>query len=185
MAAVKEEKKIVQTQTVEKTKEAKPQHVTISDDVLIKVKSGFYGKLYYKNLNSGELTVWEHAGEVQVMSMRDLRAMKAQQVAFFKNQWVIILGVADGENCKAQPEDICRALVVSQYYADFIDPCNYDEACGWNDTEIEERVSMLSAGAKENLVVALNGYVKDGRLDSVRKIRTFEKALDCKLAIPE
>ena len=159
-----------------------PKLITnISDNVLVKVKSGFHGKLYYKNLVTKEPTIWEHAGDIQIMSMSNLRAMKAQQVSFFKNQWVIILGVADGESCKATAEDICRILIVSQYYENFIDPSKFDAACNWNEDEIAEKVSLMSVGAKENLVVALNGFIKSGRLDSIRKIKAFEKALGCEL----
>lgn len=161
-------------------KESKPI-TNISDNVLVKVKSGFHGKLYYKNLITKESTIWERAGDIQVMSMSNLRAMKAQQVAFFKNQWIIILGVAEGESCKATAEDICKALIVSQYYENFIDPSKFDVACNWSEPEITERVSLMSAGAKENLIVALNGFIKSGRLDSIRKIKAFEKALDCEL----
>ena len=166
---------------IKETKSTKKSVATISDDVLVKVKSGFHGKLYYKNSVSGEATNWEHQGDIQVMSMRDLRAMKARQVAFFKNQWVIILGVAEGESCTATAQDICKSLVVSQYYENFIDPTNFDSVISWNEAEIAERVSLMSDGAKENLIVALNQYIEDGRLDSIRKKRAFEKALDCEL----
>lgn len=167
----KERKKEIKKNTV----------VNISDDVLINVKSGFHGRLSYRNPVTGETTVWEHQGEIQVMTMRELRAMKGRQIAFFKNQWVIIVGVAEGENCKATVEDICRSLIVTQFYTNYIDPCDFQQVCSWSENEIYEKVSMLSAGAKENLTVALNGYIKSGRLDSIKKVKAFEKVLDCKL----
>lgn len=163
------------------TRVPKKTAITIGDDVLIKVKSGFHGKLYYKNLVTGEMTVWDRQGDVQIMSMRDLRAMKARQVAFFKNQWIIILGVAEGESCKATPADICRSLVVTQYYENFVDPTRFDAVIAWSEAEIAEKVPLMSDGAKENLVVALNKFIATGRLDSMRKKRAFEKALDCEL----
>lgn len=164
-----------------KENKKKPIQTIISDSVLVKVKSGFYGKLYYKNLTTGESTSWERAGDVQIMSMRDLRAMRAQQTAFFKNQWVVIIGVADGEDCSATPEEICRSLIVSQYYENFIDPCDFSSACSWSVNEIQERVQLMSAGAKENLAIAVNGYIARGELDSIRRIKAFEQALDCSL----
>lgn len=118
-------------------------------------------------------------GEIQVMSMRDLREMKSEQVGFFQNQWIIVLGVAPGEKCKATPEDIYKALIVSQYYTNFINPADFEDVCHWSDSEIERRVSMLSDGAKSNLAVAISGYIQNGQLDSIKKIKAFSKALDC------
>ncbi len=169
----------VATTTTKVKKEVKP--ITVSDNVLVKVKSGFHGKLYYKNLVTKELTIWEHAGDIQILSMSNLRAMKSQQSAFFRNQWVIILGVAEGETCKATAEDICRALIVTQYYENFIDPTQFDVACTWSEREVEERVSLMSDGAKENLIIALNKYIESGKLDSIKKIKIFEKVLGCEL----
>lgn len=161
----------------------KKKPVSIKDSDLVKVKSNFHGMLFYKNLVTQEKTIWEKAGEIQIMSIKNLRDMKAQQAGFFKNQWIIILGFADGEECSATVEDICKSLIITQYYENYIDPTSFEDVCGWGESEIAERVAMLSLGAKENLILALNEYIKDGRLDSIRKIKSFEKALDCELII--
>lgn len=153
--------------------------VNIGDSVLIQVKSGFYGKLVYQNRKSGDLIVWENPGEIQLMSMRELREMKSDQVGFFKNQWVIIVGVAEGENCRATPEDICRALVITQYYTNFIDPSDFEEVCNWSEAELKTRISLMSDKAKDNLIVAIAGFIADGKIDSIKRIRTLSKLLGC------
>lgn len=165
----------------ENTSKSKKKIASINDGVIVKVKSGFYGTLYYRNLTSGETFRWEHAGDVQFMSMRDLRTMKAQQISFFKNQWIIILGVADGEDENITAEDIYKNLIVTQYYSQLVDPSSFAEAHTWSDSEIDERIGMLNAGSKENLIVALNKLIGDGKLDSIKKIKRFEKALACTL----
>lgn len=169
----------------EETKNIKTQSrpVKIEDGVSIKVKSGFYGVLCYKNPRSQETFVWEHIGDIQFMSMSDLKTMKAQDVGYFKNQWIVIVGVSDDSDCKAKPADIYKALAIDVYYKNFIDPTTFDAACSWTESEIAERVSTLSDGARQNLVVALNGFIKDGTLDSRRKIKAFEKALECELQV--
>lgn len=149
----------------------------IDDGVLVKVKSTYFGKLYFRNKKTGEAVEWDRAGEIQIMSMGDLRSMKAEQSVFFKNQWVVILGVADGSDSKATCADIYKALVITKYYENYIEPTDYKAICSLSEQEIAERVAMLSAGGKENLLVALNEYIKNGVLDSVRKIRAFENAL--------
>ena len=149
----------------------------IDDSVLVKVKSTYF----YRNKKTGESTEWLRAGDIQIVSMGDLRAMKATQVAFFKNQWLVILGVADGSECEATCADIYKALVITQYYQNYIEPTNVSVICSWNEKEIAERVAMMSAGAQENLVVTLNECIKNGALDSIRSIRAFENALGCRL----
>lgn len=166
----------------ENTVEVKAEKKTITnigDNVLVLVQSGFYGKLVYMSRKSGDTVIWENPGDVQIMSMRDLREMKAEQVGFFKNQWVIILGVAEGEKCKATPEDIYRSLIVSQYYENFINPSDFEAVCDWDEKTIRQRIPLMSQGAKDNLSVALNGFINDGKLDSIKKIRLFAEVLDC------
>lgn len=157
------------------------RQIKIEDGVSIKVKSGFYGVLHFRNPRSGETFIWEHMGDIQFLSMNDLKTMKAQDVGYFKNQWIVIVGVSEDSNCKATSADICKVLAVDGYYKNFIDPASFNAACNWEDGEIAERVTMLSEGAKQNLIVALNGFIKDGTLDSRRKIKAFEKALECDL----
>lgn len=167
--------------TQEKGTKTVAKRVKISDDTQIKVKSNYHGTLFYKNKRNGDTVEWKNAGEIQPMSMGNLRAMKAEQADFFRNQWVIILGVDEYEDCKATCEDVCKALVVEQYYKTYIDPTDYAALSGLSEKEIKERVAMLSSGAKENLIVALNTFIKNGTLDSIRKIKIFEETLGCKL----
>lgn len=157
----------------------------IDDGVLVKVKSTYFGKLFYRNKKTGEATEWDRAGEIQIMSIGDLRAMKAEQISFYKNHWIVILGVADGSDCKATCADIYKALVITKFYDNYIEPTDYKAICALSEDEIAERVGMLSPGAQENLLVALNEYIKTGVLDSVRKIRAFETALGRQLFVLE
>lgn len=165
------------------TTKSQPRQIKIDDGVSIKVKSGFYGVLCYKNPRTQETFIWEHSGDVQFLSMSDLKTMKAQDVGYFKNQWIVIVGVADDSDCKAKPADIYKALAIDIYYKNFIDPTTFDEACNWTEDEIAEKVATLSDGAKQNLTVALNGFVKNGKLDSRKRIKAFERALDCELQV--
>lgn len=165
------------------TAKNQPKPIKIEDGVSIKVKSGFYGRLTYKNPRSGETFIWEHSGDVQFLAMSDLKTMKAQDVGYFKNQWIVIVGVSDDSDCKAKPADIYKALAIDVYYKNFIDPTTFGSVCSWTEAEIAERVPSLSEGARLNLIVALNGFIKDGTLDSRKKIKAFEKALDCELQL--
>ncbi len=156
----------------------------IDDSVVLKVKSTFFGFLFYRNKRTGDYTEWAHAGEVQPMTMGDIRVMKATQTDFFKNQWVVILGVEEGCDCSATCADIYKALGITKYYENYIEPTDVNAICSWNENEIAERVAMMSAGAQENLVITLNECIKNGTLDSLKTIRAFENAIGCRLRDP-
>lgn len=153
----------------------------IEDSVLVKVKSNVMGTLVYKNARTGEETLWSRCGETQVLTMGDLRAMKATQMSFFSNQWVIILGIEEGYNCTAKTADIYKTLGIVKYYTNLVEPSDFTTICNWTEAQIEEKVSFMSEDAKRNLATAINEYVKSGLLDSVSKIKAFEKALGYEL----
>ena len=161
------------------TKTVKP--VKIPEDTLIIVKSGYYGTLYFLNKKTGQMFKWAGCGDIQLLTMSDLVALRGDCQNFFKNQLIIIVGVNESSDCKASTSDIYKALAVSHFYKDIIDPDNFDVVCSWSADEISSRVKMLSSGAKDNLIVALNKFIQDGTLDSRKKIKEFEKALDCEL----
>lgn len=157
--------------------------VKITDDMICDVISTCFGGLIYVDQKTGERIVWDSYGESQPISFSMLRSMKASQVGFFRNNWIAIRCV---EDCpEVTPADVYKALFVQQYYKNVIDPDDFSVVCGWKESEIEENVKALTPGARQNLAVALNTYIEDGTLDSVRKIKAFEKALGCELSIPE
>lgn len=171
------------TETNNKTTTKKStKRVSLTDNTSIKVKSAFYGTLYYQNPRTGEDFVWSKAGDIQFLTISDLKTMKAQTVGFFKNQWIVLIGTED-ENSGVDPADIYKHLAIESYYKNFIDPSNFDKVCNWTEEEIASKVALMSEGSKQNLIVALNGFIADGILDSRRKIKAFEKALNCELQL--
>lgn len=178
-----ENEKIIQDSAEPKKKPVKKTPVKIADDVNVRVKSTCFGQLIFAN-KIGESTEWSENGEIQVLTMKDLRDMKAQHIAFFKNQWVLILGTED-ENDGITASDIINSLAITKYYENYVDPTNAKDICSWEPKAIRERVNMLSDGAKANLVVSLNKFIKEGKLDSMKRIKAFEEALGCDLAVAE
>lgn len=155
--------------------------VRVDENTLIKVKSTVYGVLVYVNKRNGDVLRWETQGEIKYVPLRTLIDMRNDSIAFFKNQWLIVVGVGESEKSNATPYDIYSAVGVKEYYKNFIDPTNCAEICAWDVKEIKQRVETLSPEAKENLIVALNKLVRDGELDSLKEIRAFEETLGCEL----
>lgn len=158
--------------------------VKLDDSVLISVKSNTFGGLLFVNPRTGDKTEWSECGDVQTLTMGDLRAMKGTQRAFFENQWIFIVGVDESGYDDVTAEDIYKNLMVTQYYKNILDPDNYIEIFSWEPHRIKETISMMSDGAKMNLVVAANTCIEDGTLDSLRKIQVLEECLGCELTKP-
>lgn len=172
-------------ENVESTVVTSPKKsVKLDDSVLISVKSNTFGGLLYVNPRTGDKTEWNGCGDVQTLTMGDLRAMKGTQRAFFENQWIYIVGVDEAGYEDVTAEDIYKSLMVTQYYKSVLDPDNYVEMFSWEPHRIKEVVSMMSDGAKMNLVVAANTSIEDGTLDSLRKIQVLEECLGCELTKP-
>ena len=159
--------------------------VRIDDTALINVRSNVFGELIFVDTVTKEKISWHQCGEVLQMPLSTLRHMKNGAVKFFTNQLVLITGFADENAEKFEVADIYKALYISQYYKEILDPTNYDDICNWKPAEIKEKVSVLSGGAKAKLVVVLNTYIEKGILDSLKAIKTFEEVLGCDLMRPE
>ena len=159
--------------------------VRISDSAVINVKSNVFGELIYEDKRTSEEVKWNTCGEVQPMTFGSLKNMKATDLAFFKNKWVIIIGFADEHADKYTPADIYKALFITQYYKDLVEPSDYEKICSWTPDEIRGKVSLMSREAMANLAVALNTYIEKGILDSLKRIKTFEEVLGCELKMPE
>lgn len=162
-----------------------PGTVRLDDTALINVKSNVFGELIFVDPVTKAKVRWIRCGEVLQLPLAMLRNMKNGAVKFFTNQLVIITGFADENAEKYEVADIYKALYISQYYKDILDPTDYDDICSWTPAVIKQKVPMLSKGAKGKLVVALNTYIEKGVLDSLKAIKTFEEVLGCDLARPE
>lgn len=161
------------------------ERIKLDDSALIVVKSNTFGRLIYINKRTGDKTVWSHHGEEQTVTMADLRAMKGTQNNFFADNMIIVVGCEDDRYGDVEPSDIYDALLVTKYYKSFIDPDKFGTLFKMSEAEIRQRVAQLSKNAKLNLVVALNGAISSGALDSLKKIRLFEELLGCELADPK
>lgn len=157
----------------------------LDDSVLVYVQSNTYGGLTYVDKHNGDMTEWSNVGDVQTMTMGSLRSMKSTQRAFFENQWIFVLGIAESGYEDVTPDDIYKALMVTQYYSGVLGFGDINSMLSWDADKIRSVVSKMSSGAKTNIVVAANTAIKDGSLDSLRKIHVLEEVLECELDKPE
>lgn len=171
----------VETVDVAPTKAAKKKDLNFPDHVMVGIQSNTYGELIYLNRRTGARITWATIGEVQPVPMGELRDMRNTQRGFFVNNRIFVTGVQDEEYSDATPEDVYKALMVSQYYKDTIDPDDFNKIFTLSEYELRERLERMGSGAKTNFIVAANEAIRRGRLDSLRKIRTIEECLGCEL----
>lgn len=157
----------------------------LDDSALINVRSNVFGELIFVDPVTKEKMSWNQCGETLQLPLSTLRHMKNGAVKFFTNQLILITGFADENAEKYEVADIYKALYITQYYKEILDPANYEDICSWTPSVIKEKVSMLPSGAKAKLVVVLNTYIEKGVLDSLKAIKTFEEVLGCELKRPE
>ena len=169
-------------ETAAPAKPERPAKVRLDDSVLIRVKSNTYGQLIYVNKRTGDRTEWSRFGEEQSVTMGDLRAMKGTQLPFFSDQMIVVTGCDDERYPDLTPAEIYDALLVSRYYKNIVDPDNFGKIFSASEDEIRQWVSQMSSNSRMNLIVALNAAIRNGTLDSLRKIKLFEDLLGCELA---
>ena len=172
---------VVQVAEVSESVPAPKKAVKLNDTVTVNVQSNVFGELIYSDNRSGANVRWNEFGDVQPMTIGDLRAMRNTQRAFFSNNWIFVKEVLDDEFEDVTPEEIYKNLMVSQYYKGVLNPDNFNSIFRMDESAIREHVGMMSSAAKMNLIVASNDAIRRGKLDSLRKIRVLEEVLGCEL----
>lgn len=167
------------TVTEQKAVAAKP--MKLDDTLRVIVQSNVHGGLLFINQRTGDKTEWDRFGDKQTLTMGDLRSMKGSQRAFFENNWIFVESVDEAGYEDVTPEDVYKALMVTQYYKDSLTPNNFHELFRMSPDELRKSIHRMSADAKTNLIVAANDGIRNGSLDSLRVIQTIEDALGCEL----
>ena len=158
--------------------------IKFSDDTLISVKSNVFGTLIYINHKTGDEVRWDNFGETQTLSVGDLRAMKAKQLAFYKENWIVFEGIEDSseEYEDIDVQDIYDVLQVSQYYKNYLCPNDLNEVFNWTTIEMRNKIPRMTKSVREAIAIRANELITEGILDSMSKVKTLEEILNCQLA---
>lgn len=172
------------------TKEAparavKSKTIKLDDALRVVVQSNVHGGLIFINRRTGDKTEWDNFGDKQTLTMGDLRSMKGSQRAFFENNWIFVDSIDEEGYEDVTPEDVYKALLVTQYYKESLTPDNFGALFRMKPEEIKTRARRLSEDGRTNLIVAANDAIRNGTLDSLRSIRAIEEALNCELVTIE
>lgn len=185
-ATKKKAEEVKTEEVVEMTPEAAGTPVcekpTKFDDTLrVIVQSNVHGGLLFINQRTGDKTEWNQFGDKQTLTMGDLRSMRGAQRAFFENNWIFVECIDEEGYEDVTPEDVYKALMVTQYYKNSLTPDNFYDLFSMSPDELRKRIHRMSADAKTNLIVAANDGIRNGSLDSLRVIQAIEETLGCEL----
>lgn len=158
------------SRTDEKTTEAKKRISSRNMDMneLVDVQSAVYGGLVYVSRKTGYVIEWQEFGSIQPLTVDELMTMRNSQPAFFKNGWVRLIG----DNA----EDVKHYLQLERYYTNELPFENFDDVYELSAEDITAVVGCLSDSMKESIARRAIDLIKDGVIDSNKKINAIETA---------
>lgn len=167
-----EEKVARRTEKEPAPKKAKPLPMDTYVPCVSMIKTG---RLYYQSKRQmGYTVVWHNFMDEQYLELSELMAMKSSDPTFFTENWIVI---PDSFELK---EQVLDALRVRQYYVGSIDPYALNDLFTISIPEMEERISYMSDSVRASLREYVKDSMKDGTLDSLKRVRALETALNCK-----
>lgn len=162
----------------------KKEKLVLSDSDELLVKSNVFGELIYINHKTGDETTWENQGEIQPMTVKDLKDMKAKQLMFFKENWISVIGSDYVDMETYSIFDIYESLQVAKYYKDSVMPTDIEDVFSWDIEKMKKYIKLMPATIRETIAVRANDKIKNGSLDSISKVKALEEILGCELASP-
>ncbi len=174
------------TNTTNTEKVTKPKEkLVLKDTDEVVVKSNVFGELIYINDRTGDQIVWENYGDEQVLSAKDIRDMKAKQQSFFKEGWISIIDSSCVNFDEYTLKDVYDALQIGRYYADDLVSFDLDTVFTLSEDALKKKVANMSNTVKRTVIIRANDKIRDGSLDSIKKVKLLEEVLGCELTSPE
>lgn len=168
--AMTEEQNIV---AVQQDQPAKPErkrptakNIPLTD--LVCVKSCFYGTLTYISKKTGSIIEWNDFDAEQYLSVEELMYMRNTQPAFFKEQWIRLVG----DNA----DDVFDFLHLERYCKTSFEFESFGDVFSLPVSEIESTISAFSDSMKESFARFAMECVQNGSLESLSIIHAIEHA---------
>lgn len=173
---VEETKEVADTASEEEVKKTTANKKTLkkknySKDMIVKIISNFDGKVGYTSPNKMVSFEIDDYGGYEYVELSTLMAMRNGNRRYFEENWILI---DDGDDYTA--EEIYKFLRVEQYYKTVFKPDNIDKLFSLEAKRIEEIVSNYSNTFKQTIFRLAKKRYKEGKLDSVAKVKAIEKA---------
>lgn len=161
---------VQETPVANKTAEKPIVPKDIDQHMIVTVRNGFQGTLVYVSRKTGERFVWDAFGDEQDMEIGELRNARNSNKAFFVNNWFMF-----------DEPWIVDYIGMAQYYKFAVSIDDFDDIFENSPEELADVVSGLSAGQKRSVAYRARQKIRDGSIDSNRKIAVLEQCLGTSL----
>lgn len=134
------------------------------------------GKLVYESERTrGYKVEWNGFGEIQLIELGELVAMKGSALKFFSKNWISIPDSFD------QKDEVLKYLGVARYYENTPDIFSMDKLFDLPVADMVAKIKGMPENSKDAVRAAASKAIADGALDSLAKIHALEGALECQL----
>lgn len=134
----------------------------------IEVKCIVQGGLIYVTSQGFEI-IWDEYGDVNYIPYKELIYMANKYKRFFTEPWVIM------------DEDVLKDLRVIRYYKKIIDYENIDSIFTKTPAQLKKTLQDVSEGTLRLIADRATAKIKDGSLDSLKKIEILQQELKIEL----
>ncbi len=138
----------------------------VDDKEYVDVVSGYAGGLVYVSYNTRNKIEWARCGDVNPMTVEELREMRNTQRAFFENHWVYLVG----ENADA----VISYLQLDKYGVGSQQHEKMENIFHATPEEVEAMKGSFTQAELENIAHRAFGLMQDGAIDSNRMIDALE-----------
>lgn len=159
--------------TVSTNEQKSEKHIVprdIDPHMIVTVRNGFQGSLVYVSKKTGERFVWDGFGDEQDMEIGELRNARNSSKSFFINNWFMF-----------DEPWIVDYLGLTQYYRFAVGVDDFDAIFDLPIDEMIGTVSAMSDGQKRSVAYRARIKIRDGEIDSNKKISALEKCLNTSL----
>lgn len=142
----------------------------IDPHMIVTVRNGFQGSLVYVSKKTGERFVWDCFGDEQDMEIGELRNARNSSKAFFINNWFMF-----------DEAWIVDYLGLAQYYKFAVSVDDFDSIFDKPIDTMVDTINVMSDGQKRSVAYRARVKIRDGEIDSNKKIAALEKCLSTSL----
>lgn len=167
-AEQKVEPKETTKRTVAKKPPIKPKKLDLN--MYVTVRNGFPGLLVYVSKRTGETFLFEGFGTEHEMELQELKSCKNNSKGFFENNWFLI-----------DDPEVIEFLGVGEYYRNAFSYAEFEAMADMTADEIAEKMKHISPGQKLAVTRYAARLIREGRIDSLKVIKTLEDGLGVQL----
>lgn len=140
----------------------------LTDETEVTVINNTSGMLFYRSPRTQDEWEWAEYGDEHEMSVRELKAMKAQHRRFFDDQWIIF---------PEKDYDVISYLKVEKNFQNIVTPEQIDELFDKSNEEFIKALNSATINVKDLIFTKAKEKYLAGELTNVHILDAIETNL--------